>query len=115
MKTAILALAFLAITIFANAKGGDTKTVTIKTTIYCSHCLQCGSCGANINDHIREEKGIKKVAVDPKANTITVTYDEAKTNLEAIRTAINKAGFDADDKKAPSQAVNSLDGCCKKH
>lgn len=115
MKSAILIVALFTFTLFANAKGGETKTVTIKTQIYCSHCLQCGSCGANINDHIREGKGIKKVAVDPKTNTITVTYDANKTNVDAIRGAINKAGFDADDKKAPAEAVNSLDGCCKKH
>lgn len=115
MKNAILIAALVTLTIFANAKGGETKTVTIKTQIYCSHCMQCGSCGPNINDRIREGKGIKKVSVDSKGNTITVTYDAKKTNVETIRAAINKAGFDADDKKAPVEAVNSLDGCCKKH
>ncbi len=115
MKNMLLAAIFSAFSILAIAKGGEVKTVTIKTQIYCSHCMQCGSCGPNINDRIREGKGIKKVSVDSKANTITVTYDADKTNVDAIRAAINKAGFDADDKKAPAEAVNSLDGCCKKH
>lgn len=115
MKKSILVIALLATAFFAQAQKADKQTIVIKTQIYCSHCLQCGSCGANINDHIREtNKGISKVSIDPKANTITVIYDAAKTTPEKIREAINKAGFDADDKKATAEAVNTLDGCCKK-
>lgn len=116
MKNVIITIALLSITVFASAQKADKQTITIKTQIYCSHCLQCGSCGANINDRIREaNKGISKLNIDPKANTITVTYDANKTNPEKIREAINAAGYDADDKKATAEAVNKLDGCCKKH
>lgn len=110
----LILTAFAVILTSVNAMAGN-ETITIKTQIYCSHCLQCGSCGKNINDHIRENAGVKKVEVDAKANTITVTYDAAKTNPDKIRKAVNDAGYDADDKKAPAAAVNSLDGCCKKH
>lgn len=116
MKNVIIAFILVlgSLATFA-AKGGEKKTITIKTQIYCSHCQQCESCGANINDHIREtNKGISKVDVDSKANTITVTYDSDKTTPEKIREAINAAGYDADDKKAPAAAVGKLDGCCKK-
>lgn len=116
MKNVIITVALISVALFAQAQKAEKQTITIKTQIYCSHCLQCGSCGANINDHIRDaNKGISKVEVDPKANTITVTYDAAKTTPEKIREAINAAGFNADDKKATSEAVNKLDGCCKKH
>jgi mercuric ion binding protein len=109
----LLLLAMLTTAAFANNAG--TATITIKTQIYCDHCLQCGSCGANINDQVREHnKGIKKVKVDAKSNTITVQYDAAKTNAEQIRDAIANAGYDADDKKANPDAVAKLDGCCKK-
>ncbi len=109
----LLLLVMLTTTTFANKPG--TETLTIKTQIYCDHCLQCGSCGANINDKIRESnKGIKKVKVDAKGNTITVQYDAAKTNPGQIRAAIADAGYDADDKKANPDAVAKLDGCCKK-
>lgn len=114
MKNVIMTFALTALMLTGYAKGGEIKTVVIKTNIYCSHCLQCGSCGANINDHIREEKGIKKVSVDPKTNTITVNYDSEQTNIDNIRGAINAAGYDADDKKAPKETVAKLDGCCKK-
>ena len=114
MKKSILVIVLLAATFFAQAQKANKQTIVIKTQIYCSHCLQCGSCGANINDHITANKGIKKVVVDPKENTITVSYDANKTTPEKIREAILKAGYDADDQKATAQAVNALDGCCKK-
>lgn len=114
--TTILSVVFLMVSLTVNAQKANKQTIVIKTQIYCSHCLQCGSCGANINDHIREtNKGISKVDIDPKANTITVTYDATKTNPEKIKEAINKAGYDADEQKAPAEAVNKLDGCCRKH
>lgn len=115
MKNAVIMLALVLSSLLTFASKGEKKTITIKTQIYCSHCQQCESCGKNINDHIRESnKGISKVSVDEKANTITVTYDTDKTNPESIRTAINKAGYDADDQKASADAVKALDGCCKK-
>ncbi|MCG3165005.1 MAG: hypothetical protein POELPBGB_00765 [Bacteroidia bacterium] len=113
MKHLLTAAAFLFIAHTASALGNDT--LVVKTQIYCSHCLKCGSCGENISSHVKAEKGITDVAIDPKTNTITVIFDAAKTNADKIRKAINKAGFDADDKKAPADAVNKLDGCCKKH
>jgi len=114
MNKSIFIALFLSLAFFANAQKGN-KTITIKTQIYCSHCLQCGSCGANINDNVREnKKGISKLSIDPKTNTISVTYDPAKTSPEKIREAINAAGYDADDKKATAEAVGKLDGCCKK-
>ena len=116
MKNVIITFLLLAFTTMANAQKADKQTITIKTQIYCNHCLQCGSCGTNINDHIREaNKGISKVDIDPKLNTITVTYDANKTSPEKIREAINAAGYDADDKKATAETVNKLDGCCKKN
>ena len=116
MKNTIMTLALVACAVFVSAQKDNKKTITIKTQIYCSHCLQCGSCGANINDHVREaNKGISKLSIDAKANTITVVYDATKTNPEKIREAINASGYDADDKKASAEAVNKLDGCCKKN
>ncbi len=116
MKKSIFITALLSIAVFGFSQKADKQTIVIKTQIYCSHCLQCGSCGANINDHVRENnKGISNLSIDTKTNTITVTYDANKTTPEKIKEAINKAGYDADEQKATAQAVNALDGCCKKH
>lgn len=52
--------------------------------------------------------------LDDKNMTITVYYNGEKTNLETIRTAISKFGYDADDIKAEMTAYNKFDDCCKK-
>jgi copper chaperone CopZ len=52
--------------------------------------------------------------LDEAKSTITVYYNPKKTNLQEIKTAISKLGYDADDVKADQTAYASLDGCCKK-
>jgi len=52
--------------------------------------------------------------LDEKAMTITVYYNAEKTSLLAIKTALSKLGYDADEIKADVDAYDKLDGCCKK-
>jgi hypothetical protein len=60
------------------------------------------------------EKGIKRVDLDEETKTLKVVYISSKTNPDKIRTAISKAGFDADDVTADPDAYAKLDECCKK-
>lgn len=90
------------------------ETLIIKTAIHCEHCMQCSSCGQNIHETIRKKnKGISKIKINPKDNTITVTYKSTKTNPNEIRKAISEAGYDADDVKASPNSYAKLDSCCK--
>lgn len=98
----------------AIAQGNKTETITIKTQIYCDHCLRCETCGANINETLRGlAKGIKKVKVNPANNTITVVYNATKSTPDKIRAAIAASGYDADTIKATTEGYAKLDGCCK--
>lgn len=92
-----------------------TQTVVIKTNIYCSHFMQCGGGAPRVQTGLSAVAGVSAVVIDDKAMTITVTYNSQKTNPDAIRLAISKMGFDADDVKADPAAYEKLDGCCKKH
>lgn len=90
------------------------ETIVINTQISCDHCLECESCGDRISSAIKKTKGISKVRINPKKNTITVVYNPEKTNPDKIRTAIAGIGYDADDVKASPDAYANLDACCKK-
>ncbi|ALM50660.1 hypothetical protein AMR72_02330 [Flavobacterium psychrophilum] len=90
------------------------RTAIIKTAIYCDHCKACETCGPKFNQTILKEKGVQMVVLDEKAMTIKVTYNSKKTDLEKIKMAISKLGYDADEVKADTAAYASLDGCCKK-
>ncbi len=112
LKTIVVALLLFSANSFAQQK--TIQTAVIKTQIYCDHCKQCESCGDKFNKELLKEKGVQMVVLDEKEMTIKVTYNSKKTDLNKIKTAISKLGFDADDIKADAVAYEELDGCCKK-
>lgn len=97
----------------AQKKSTNQKAV-IKTTIYCDHCNQCETCGQNFQSNVYKIKGVKMYELNAEDMTITVYYNTKKTNLETIKTAISKLGYDADEVKADAVAYENLDNCCKK-
>lgn len=112
MKTILLVLTMTILGIVAHAQ---TTSLVVKTQIYCSHCAECGSCAPLIQKQVLSTvKGTQSVELDVSAMTITVVYDAKLATPDAIRTAISKAGYDADDVKANKSAYAALDGCCKK-
>lgn len=52
-------------------------------------------CEKKIKENLRYEKGISKIEVSLKKNTITITYDPKKTDTEKIIRAFKKIGFKA--------------------
>ncbi|UPQ77744.1 hypothetical protein M0M57_08870 [Flavobacterium azooxidireducens] len=58
-------------------------------------------------------KGVKAYQLDDENMTFTIFYNEKKTDLQTIKVAISKLGFDADEVKADPKAYESLDDCCK--
>ncbi|HLC83710.1 MAG TPA: heavy-metal-associated domain-containing protein [Bacteroidia bacterium] len=115
IKTLTIALTLLSVSTFAQkGKPKKIQTAVIKTMIYCDHCKKCETCGDKFQKELYGEAGIKRVDVDPKAMTITVTYDTRKTDVGKIRLCISKLGYDADELKADPEGVSKLDGCCKK-
>lgn len=117
MKNSILkSIFFIAVVVFtsntATAQKTNQKTV-IKTTLHCDHCKECETCGLKFKTEMLKIKGVKMYELDDKAMTFTVYYNAKKTNLQTIKESIAKLGYDADDVKATSEGIASLDGCCK--
>lgn len=99
----------------ASAQQAKTvQTAVIKTAIYCDHCKACETCGPKFNHALLREKGVQMVVLDDKAMTIKVTYNSKKTDLDKIKKAISRLGYDADDVKADPVAYQGLDECCRK-
>src|SRR4051794_24723519 len=114
MRTLLTVIfAFLAFTATPQ-DGGKNKKAVIHSTFYCTHCKVCETCGQSFQDNLYKIKGLKMFEIDEKAMTITVYYNSRKTDLQTIRTAISKLGFDADEVKADPVAYSNLDQCCKK-
>jgi mercuric ion binding protein len=90
------------------------QTLIVKTAIYCDHCKACETCGPKFEKVLLKEKGVQMVTLNEAEMTVKVVYNSKKTNPGAIRRAISKLGYDADDIKADAGAYEGLDGCCKK-
>lgn len=108
----ILCLFFF--TLNMNAQTKESGKAEIKVSIECDHCKVCETCGLNFRDNMLKTKGVKMYELNEEKKTLTVYYNTKKTDLPAIRQAISKLGFDADDVKADPEAYKKLDGCCKK-
>ena len=116
MKTLLKSLLlFFGMITFSNTAFAQktVQTAVIKTAIHCDHCKACETCGDRFNKTLLREKGVQMVELDEKEMTIKVVFNSKKTNLDQVKKAITKLGYDADDLKADPVAYEGLDNCCK--
>jgi copper chaperone CopZ len=92
----------------AQASGNGLATVKFKTSAVCDMCK------ARIEKSLAYEKGVQSAVLDVPSQVVTVTYKADKTTPAALRTAVQKTGYDADDLTADARAYNRLPDCCKK-
>ena len=67
------------------------------------------NCEIKIKNNLRYEKGISKIEVSLKENTITITYDPKKTDTEKIIAGFKKIGFNAFLIEDKNDGDNSLE------
>jgi copper chaperone CopZ len=89
------------------AKAG-TSTAQFKTSAVCDMCK------TRLEKSLAYEKGVQSANLDVPSQVLTVTYRADKTNEAALRTAIQKTGYDADKEVADARAYDRLPDCCKK-
>jgi mercuric ion binding protein len=115
MRNSILVVFLMLFSLSVSAQEGKkNQKAVIQTVLFCNHCKLCETCGKNFQANILKIKGVKMYELDEEKMTLTVYYNSQKTSLDAIRTAISKMGYDADDVKADAVAYGQLDRCCKK-
>jgi copper chaperone len=64
-------------------------TVTLKVD-----GMSCGGCVASVTRVLSALPGVSEAAVSLQAGTAQVTFDEARTNPQALRAAVEKAGYE---------------------
>jgi len=74
----------------------------------------CDMCERTIEDNLIYEKGVKKVELDLTTSIVRVEYDAHKTTPDAIRVALTKLGYFADDLPGDPKAFQELPACCQK-
>ena len=58
--------------------------------------MSCGMCQSAVQEALRGVDGVAEAAVDLEGGRATVVFDEGTTSLDALRTAVEDAGFDAE-------------------
>ncbi len=55
--------------------------------------MHCNSCETLISEGVSELPGVSDVRASHKDGKVTVTFEEGKTTLDDIRSAIRKEGY----------------------
>ena len=58
--------------------------------------MTCGSCAVAVKSALSKVKGVKSADVSYEKAQATVVYDDAQTNEQQLREAVNKTGFKAE-------------------
>ncbi|SRR6266436_2255691 len=84
------ALALIGSMMVAPAAWAGERTIT-----FAVDNMTCASCPYIVKSSMEGVPGVAKVAVSFQAKTATVSFDDAKTNPDAIATASMNAGYPA--------------------
>ena len=89
-KIAIFAGALALMLVFTSS-----KPKTVKRTVVYGSTVECKNCERKVMENISFEKGVKDVSVDLDKKTVSVVFDEAKTDTLTLAKAIRKLGYGA--------------------
>jgi periplasmic mercuric ion binding protein len=113
MKTISLFVTILflaAIAINSSAQSGTKASGQQKTEAF-KVWGKCDMCKNRIEKGLKMD-GISKAAWDEKTQLATVTYDPAKTNIDAMEKKLASIGHDTEKYKAPDEVYAKLPDCC---
>jgi len=106
MRTLLIGIISLFISLSAFGQDNAVKTVTITVKGNCEECKKRIENAADI-------KGVKYSSWDEDKQVITVTYNSAKVTLEQIEKAIAASGHDVANLKGDEASYKKLPDCCK--
>ena len=72
---------------------------------------KCDMCKTRIEKTVKAE-GVTSANWDTNTEMLTVTFDPAKTNVDALGKKLASVGHDTEKYKAPNDVYAKLPGCC---
>jgi len=107
-------LALLSFSASAQAPTAPAAATANPATVQFKTSAVCNMCKARIEKSLAYEKGVQSAILNVPSKVLTVTYRPDKTSESALRTAVQKTGYDADNQTAEARAYARLPECCKK-
>lgn len=105
-KNLIATASMLLVLSSCSAQMKNARTVTVHVN------GDCGMCEPRI-ESAAYVQGEAEADWDVDAKTARITYDSARTNLDAVLKRIAEAGYDSEKFLAPDAAYAALPGCCQ--
>lgn len=91
MKRLLLPICLLAIAcVFISSTDKPER----RRVLYSSN-VDCESCQKKVMENISFEKGVKDVSVDIDKETVSIVFDESKTDTLKLAKAIRRLGYEA--------------------
>lgn len=106
-KVVLFIAAALVSGVTAASAPGQAKTEKFKVHGNCGMCEKRVELAANAVD------GVSAADWDKKSMVMTVTYDQSKTDVHKVQSAIAKAGHDTEMHRASDETYSKLHSCCK--
>lgn len=90
----------------------SAKEVAMATTIFGVRG-NCGMCKSTIEKAVNDVDGVASADWDKVRKQINVSFDDSKTDLDAIHNAVAASGYDTDKVSGNEEAYGNLPGCCQ--
>ena len=125
MRKVILGVAMLATIGLASCKNEakkETKEVQTEQTLGKEVAMttatfgvrgNCGMCKSTIEKAVDNVDGVVSADWDKLKKQINVSFDDSKTDLDAIHNAVAASGYDTDKVSGNEEAYGNLPGCCQ--
>lgn len=94
MKKFLICLAFAGLAAASGAGLAGTKTVALSVS-----GMTCATCPIPVKKSLTRVEGVSKAKVSFEKNEAVVTFDDAKTSVEALVKATSSAGYPSTVKK----------------
>jgi hypothetical protein len=113
MKTVKFFLAIVLLAVFGVTISAQTtlKSTTQSKTETFKVWGKCDMCKTRIEKTVKAE-GATTANWDEKTEMLTVTFDPAKTTVDALGKKLASVGHDTEKYKAPDDVYAKLPGCC---
>ena len=113
MKTVKLFLAIVLFGVFGVTSSAQTtaKSTTQQKTQTFKVWRKCDMCKTRIEKTVKAE-GVTSANWDTKTEMLTITFDPAKTTVDALGKKLASVGHDTEKYKAPDDVYAKLPGCC---
>ncbi|TAL77609.1 MAG: copper chaperone [Bacteroidetes bacterium] len=112
VKIFLTALLMVAAGVTASAQSHEHMNMPTSKTETFKVWGNCESCKARIEKAVKAE-GATSADWNIKTKLLTVTFDPAKTSVDAFSKKLAAVGHDTEKYRADDKAYNALDACCQ--